>query len=428
MRLLTNGRLTERHAANVGSMTEAANPSVQDFERATEDLEMVPLVPDQGEDEGDLPDASTTFSASVAAKDWTVETLVSQMRKERIDLSPSFQRRNAWLANRKSKLIESIMLGFPIPQIVLAEKPDRPGHFFVLDGKQRLLALRQFFARSDESRDDGFEALKLEGLEVRSEFNRRDAHSVEKKDPYLFAAIENHSIRTVVLSQWNSERLLLSLFLRLNTGSVPLSPQELRQALIPGDFMSWLDEASGELEPLRRLLGNQHPDRRMVDAELTLRFLAFARSPQSYRGNLKQFLDDSSRFFNDDWSLRKPEAVRALRDMADGIEAGFELLGQESFCHKWSGNKYERALNRAVFDFQVYSLSKPEVRDALRGHGQELEAAYMDACETDEDFVRSITTTTKTADAFITRHSTWRTILNEVANVNYDLPVPLRRP
>lgn len=397
------------------------------FLSETEDLEAVPLVPDQGEDEGDFGDSAETFTASVGGKDWTVETLVSQMRKGRIDLDPSFQRRNAWLGNRKSKLIESIMLGFPIPQIVLAEKLDEPGNYFVLDGKQRLLALRQFFVDPDETRDQGFDPLRLSSLEVLPELNRSDAKGVERKRPDLFAGLENHSIRTVVLSQWNSQRLLLSLFLRLNTGSVMLSPQELRQALIHGDFIKWLDKESGDLAPLRRLLGNAHPDRRMIDAELTLRHLAFTTSPVRYRGNLKVFLDDTSTLYNEDWSRREPEANRALSGLAAAIDAGFELFGPERICRKWSGTKFERALNRAVFDCQMYSLSLPEVRDAVSGHGEGLMDRFKHACEEDDAFVRSITTTTKTADAFITRHRAWMRIVSDEVGVSYPLPEPLRR-
>jgi hypothetical protein len=403
-----------------------ADPA-DDFTRATEDLEAVPLVPDQGEDEGDAQDGSITFSASVGAKDWTVETLVLQMRKGRIDLSPSFQRRNAWLSNRKSKLIESIMLGFPIPQIVLAEKLEKPGYFFVLDGKQRLLALRQFFFTTDDPRDEGFDALRLTGLEVKPELNRKDARAVEEASPDIFAQIENHSIRTVVLSNWNSERLLLSLFLRLNTGSVPLSPQELRQALIPGHFMAWLDAESGQQAELRELLGNTHPDRRMIDAELALRHIAFSRSPIKYRGNLKQFLDDTSRQMNADWAYQKALAADDLEQMGLAIRAGFELFGRDKFCRKWSATKYERALNRAVFDFQVYSLSKGPIRVALAGKGEELQTAFQEACDTNEDFARSITTTTKTSEAFITRHRVWRSIVEKVGMVKYDLPDSLVR-
>ena len=402
-------------------------PENTNFLIETEDLEAVPLVPDQGEDEGDFGDTAETFTASVGGKDWTVETLVSQMRKGRIDLDPSFQRRNAWLSNRKSKLIESIMLGFPIPQIVLAEKLDRPGHYFVLDGKQRLLALRQFFVESEQPRDQGFDPLRLTGLEVLAELNRKDASHLEDARPDLFAALENHSIRTVVLSQWNSQRLLLSLFLRLNTGSVPLSPQELRQALIHGKFMRWLDSNSGDLEALRRLLGNSHPDRRMVDAELTLRHLAFAKSTVRYRGNLKLFLDDTSEQFNAKWGSLHDSATEALNGLSSAIDAAFDLFGPEKVCRKWSGARWERALNRAIFDFQMYSLSRPEVRQAASGHGDEIMARFQGACETDEAFVRSITTTTKTSDAFIVRHRKWQEILRDVTGVDYPLPEPLRR-
>lgn len=395
----------------------------------------VEFVPDQGEDEGDLPDEASKFEASISAKDWTVETLVSQMRKGRIDLAPSFQRRNAWLANRKSKLIESILLGFPIPQIVLAEQRDRPGHFFVLDGKQRLLALRQFFVDPDESADTGFEVLRLTGLEVLPDLRRLDAKGLEKKHPNLHAELENYSIRTVVLGAWNSEKLLLSLFLRLNTGSVPLSPQELRQALIHGHFIQWLDERSGELRGLRRLLRNEHPDRRMADAELMLRHLAFAASPFQYRGSLKAFLDDTSSYFNAEWSTVRPRLEKLTEEFDESLQGGLDAFGEDVFSRKWRPKsidpvapaRFERALNRAVFDFQAFSLSLPRVRDAVIEHRDDVLSEFRNACTNDESFVRAISATTKTADAFITRHRVWQGIVRKVAGASYELPEPLAR-
>jgi hypothetical protein len=400
---------------------------VEEEQLEAEEQELVALVPEQGEDEGDYEDDGTRFTASIASKDWTVETLVSQMRKDRIDLSPSFQRRNAWLGNRKSKLIESILLGFPIPQIVLAERRDLAGHYFVLDGKQRLLALRQFFADSDDPRDKGFLPLRLSSLEVLADLNRSDRQKLEKNSPELAARLENHTIRTVVLSDWNSERMLLSLFLRLNTGSVQLSPQELRQALIPGAFIQWLDKVSGELPPLMRLLGNKHPDRRMVDAELTLRHLAFARSSSEYRGNLKQFLDDTSRAFNDGWDRLEDQIIDELIAFGAALSSAQDSFGDSQACRKWSGTKFERALNRAIFDVQIYSLSFPEVRRALEGNEEHVIELFKHACVTNEAFSRAISATTKTADAFITRHRQWARIMREACSVEYPLPAPLRR-
>jgi hypothetical protein len=400
----------------------------------TSGFEAVELVPGQGEDEGDGGDDGATFQAAIGSKDWTVETLVSQMRKGRIDLDPSFQRRNAWLDNRKSKLIESILLGYPIPQIVLAEKHDTAGHYFVLDGKQRLLALRQFFVDPKDDRDRYFDHLKLKGLEVLTEYNGMDAASLDESYAAKFAALENHSIRTVVLSNWNSERLLLSLFLRLNTGSVPLSPQELRQALIHGDFMQWLDRVSGELPALRRLLNNKSPDRRMVDAELMLRHFAFTNSPGKYGGNLKQFLDDTSRYFNDEWSSVSADMKRMGDEFDAALSLGMDIFGTDTFCRKWSANAstyenghFERAINRAVFDFQVYSLTVDGLDQLIAANADAVIDKFKRECFENVRFARAITSTTKTAEAFITRHRVWQGILTETCGRSYELPLTLRR-
>lgn len=404
---------------------------MNDNEQALHDQDMLPLVPGQGEDETDRDHSAGDFHAAVGAKDWTVETLVSQMRKRRIDLDPAFQRRSAWLRNRKSQLIESIILGFPIPQIVLAENRDSPGTYFVIDGKQRLLALRQFFADSSDSKDTTFESFKLTGLDVLDGINGCSLADLEREYPDRVAALENHSIRTVVLSDWSSEDLLLALFLRLNTGSVQLSPQELRQALIPGAFMSWLDKESGEMRSLARLLGNDRPDRRMVDAELLLRHLAFSSSPIAYRGNLKKFLDGSSVEFNKQWDAHSDALIELSRAFSDALDFGMDELGAEAFCRKWTEGtdgqpgRFERALNRAVFDVQVYSFSKSHVRKSLTSKGDELRAKFQLACEKDEEFRSAISSTTKTARAFTVRHETWKKIVNDVAGVDYALPEPL---
>lgn len=306
-----------------------------------------------------------------------------------------------------------------------AEKRGTPGEYLVLDGKQRLLALRQFFA-SDDERDEGFVPLRLERLEVLPELNGMYFADLERGRPDLAARIENHDMRTVVLSDWNSEAMLLSLFLRLNTGSVPLSPQGLRQALIPGAFLRWLDETSGEMPALRALLGNTHPDRRMADAELLLRHLSFEASPLEYRGNLKGFLDETSKIFNSDWDVRRDQLMAAATAFNDGLLELIELLGDRT-CRKWSGHRYERALNRALFDVQAYSSVFPAVRLALPGRIDEVMNRFQRVCVDDVAFVRSISATTKTADAFTIRHRTWAAILREVAGVEYPLPNPLRR-
>jgi len=103
-------------------------------------------VADATESEDDLQavDPSLLGQAVVFGTDWTAATLIDQLGRGNIKLDPIFQRRDAWNAARKSRFTESIILGLPIPQLVLAEAKDDRGSFLVIDGKQRLLSLQQF--------------------------------------------------------------------------------------------------------------------------------------------------------------------------------------------------------------------------------------------------------------------------------------------
>src|SRR6185369_15251283 len=73
-------------------------------------------------------------SLVVYSRDWTIETINNQITQGNVDLNPKFQRRNAWNDARRSKLIESLIAGLPVPEIVLAENPEKPKSFLVIDG------------------------------------------------------------------------------------------------------------------------------------------------------------------------------------------------------------------------------------------------------------------------------------------------------
>src|ERR1700730_9237920 len=89
----------------------------------------------------DLGESGRQYQAVINSADWTVETIIQQIDKGNIELNPDFQRREAWHNPRKSQYIESLILNVPVPQVVLERKDRRK--FIVIDGKQRLLALRQ---------------------------------------------------------------------------------------------------------------------------------------------------------------------------------------------------------------------------------------------------------------------------------------------
>lgn len=233
--------------------------------------------------------AASLSNAVVWGTDWTAATLVDQLRRGTIALDPTFQRRDAWTDERKGSFIESLILGLPIPQLVLAENKKMRGRFLVIDGKQRLLSLSKFTGIG-LAKDQ--KPLVLSGLKVRTDLNKLTYASIKSQAKYenLIAEFENQPIRTVVIRGWKTEDVLYTIFYRLNTGSVRLSPQELRQALHPGPFLRFVAKFSEESKPLQELLGLLTPDFRMRDVELVVRYFAFQIQLGEYRGNLKKFL------------------------------------------------------------------------------------------------------------------------------------------
>ena len=357
-------------------------------------------------------DPSLLGKAVVTGTDWTADTILGQLKKGNIALDPAFQRRDAWSQARKSKFIESIILGLPIPQIVLAESPDTKGTFLVIDGKQRLLSLQQF---AGLSLDDHVEPLVLKDLLVRKELNRKTYLNLQEDSnlqQYL-TAFENQSIRTVVVRNWQNEKVLYVIFHRLNTGSVPLSPQELRQALHPGKFLRFAVKYSAESPGLRKALNLSKPDFRMRDVELLVRYYAYRNFIEDYRGNLKDFLDDTCKKLNHQWNKKESEIKLQAQALEGAIKTTYRIFGKESF-RKWDGKRFERRFNRAVFDIMVFYLSDKTTSANAIPLKEKVKSRFKQLCEQDSAFLTALETTTKSFKATSTRVIRWGRALGEL--------------
>jgi hypothetical protein len=376
----------------------------------------------QKESEDDL--ASLAYDvirqAVVTATDWTTETILAQINKGNILLNPRFQRRDAWNKKRKSKFIESLVLGLPIPQLVLAESKESRGKYLVLDGKQRLLSIRQFAAASD---DPTFLQLKLSGLEIRKDLNGKSLLHFQS-DLELYddlAAFENQPIRTVIIKNWPNEVFLYHVFLRLNTGSVSLSPQELRQALHPGRFVDFVDEASRESPALRNILNNDKPDFRMRDAELLVRFYAFSYFLKDYSGNLKSFLDTACKTLNDQWDTEEAKIQQLLIEFENAHIAIRSVFGANAY-RKWTTDGFESRFNRAIFDVMMFTFKRPEVRKLLQVNADAVVEIFKDLCSNRPDFLSSVEQTTKSLSATHSRLFLWSEHLNMQFDTNLQVP------
>jgi hypothetical protein len=363
---------------------------------------------DQQEDIDDLQLRGDWFHGAVLwSTDWTTETILAQLRRGNIDLNPRYQRRAAWDDRRKSAFIESLILGLPIPQIILAEDRRKKGSFLVIDGKQRLLALSQFTSQ------EKFDALSLRGLTDRPDLIGKKYNDL-LSDPTFSQELntfDNQPIRTVVIRNWQDERYLYSVFLRINTGSQPLSPQELRQAIAPGPFSDFLDEFSINSQEIQRALGLTKPDFRMRDTELVLRFLAYKNDVDRYTGNLKQFLDQFTISTNRDWAKVASRIERQSVGLNEAMAITREIFGEDAYLRKWNGSNYEPRINRAVFDIMTYYLSETDVAKKAVQKKKEIKGAFQAACEDDPEFRASLELTTKSSSANAARFGIWADIL-----------------
>lgn len=353
----------------------------------------------------------------VIPSDWTVSTLRGEMEGI-VDLNPDFQRRSVWSIVAKSKFIESLILGIPIPQILLAESREQKNLYLVLDGKQRLLTIKEFFSGHLA---DG-QPFRLTGLADLPHLNGKDWPAITRDAPRDARAIDSAQIRTAIIRGWRNDNILYEIFHRLNSGSVRLSPMELRMALIRGPFIASVIRKTGDEVAIQRLLGLAAPDKRMKDVEIAIRHMAFNDGRVIYRGNLKVFLDDYCRLRNADFD-RDGERLTDLDSLNVAVETGLETFGDKRFSRRYlpKEDKFDRPFNRAAFDVLAGSLVNSEVQRIAQAGPEDIVGLWMQACR-DEMFRRSIETTTKSIEATRYRFNHWYGLISKGYGI--DLRVP----
>lgn len=366
------------------------------------------ILTDEGGDETEQSDqlsADDLRDIVLYSIDWSVQSILERIG-ESFDINPSFQRRDAWSPGRKSSYIESVILGLPIPQIVLAEDPNRRGRFIVLDGKQRLVTLKQFAAANQH-----FHSFKLRGLKFAHElegmtFDEMQSSLVARDYAENFLA---QPVRTVVVRNWGKPAVLYEVFIRLNQNSLPLSPQELRQALFPTGFTYWINNRSASSTELHRARRAKREDFRMRDAEMLLRFIAWKERLTDYRGNLRQFLDDMCIAGQTKWGSEGGEAhyERLASSCDTAISRTFEIFGDDAFL-RYERGSYNRRFNIAVFDLMSVVFSDESLTDQLVEERRlDIKAMYERLCSENDDFQASITATTKSIAAVSRRFLTF---------------------
>jgi hypothetical protein len=359
----------------------------------------------------------------VAGSDWTTATIRDQLIRENIQLNPRFQRRDAWNITRKSRFIESLILGFPVPQIVLATNNKEKGKFIVLDGKQRLLTILQFYGDS-ATPNNSFTLKDLEFLDNLNGCQYQDLKNDFNLNDFL-DQLDNQTIRTIVIRNWKTESFLHKIFLRLNLENTPLSSQELRQALHPGGFINFLDDRAIESQALKKIFKSSYPDFRMRDTDILLRYVAFHYYLSDYRGDLKKFLDNACVSLNARWDQNSEEIKNIIDQFEKAVQTTINIFGEKNFSRLWlpESATYRSQFNRAILDVMVFYFCDDLIRAAAEKNKEQVEEAFKSLCRTAVDrFKNAVLISTNTKQSTYDRFHLWGQALSKVLDINFNIP------
>ena len=356
-------------------------------------------------------------------KDWTIETIFSQIQKGNIDLNPKFQRRNVWNDEKRSTLIESIYLGYPVPPIVLAEKINQKGQYMVVDGKQRLSALAGFLSPDDHIY---WNKNKLVDLKILTKFNGKNYEEL-CLDKDFERRFQNVSIRVEMLKNIPNNDIMYDIFYRLNTSSTLLSTQDLRQVLYRGKFTDYLMDKMDFAKNtyLQQILDLDKPDPSREDDEIILRFLGSYFFGNCYKGSLKDFLDETVEILNKDWGTMEVDIKNAFTLFDKSIErlskvfeyAKYEKDKQKGF-KKYIGKMNQ--FNKALFEVQVYAFAHIKDEEITPEKSVVFVTKMQELFKSDVLFYKYITQATNSH--YKNRFKIFVALVNECFETNVPLP------
>jgi len=362
------------------------------------------------------------YQLTTTPNDFNILTIVSFIESKVFKI-PSFQRHYVWDLKRASKLIESLLIGLPIPQMFLYESGRN--EFLVIDGQQRLMTIYYFqkgrFPRKEKRAElrDIFDEhgyipddvmaddtlfqkfnLKLDGIVEGSEnrFNGKNYQTLEEfKTSLDLATIRNMVVKPV--SGDDESGAMFEIFNRLNSGGINLGPQEIRMSLYHSDFLRALLEMNKDAR-WRTLLGKENPDIRLNDVEAILRVFAMASFLENYKatvnGFINKFANHAKSFTEDDISYYKELWDNFLSACSDLELSDFRI----------NSNRFSIMIFESIFFASVKDAIENRSTVALP-----LSQTYIQSLKADQDFQRFTYGKTTLKDSVVGRLNRAKDIL-----------------
>jgi hypothetical protein len=276
----------------------------------------------------------------VSTQPMTIDLLLKRIEQDALDLNPEFQRfAGIWSDQAQSRLIESLLIRIPIPAFYFdATDEDK---WLVVDGLQRLNALNRFVLKRD---------LSLQKLEF-LDFN---GDTFEKLPARYQRRILETQVVAYLIERGTPANVKFNIFRRINTGGLPLSPQEIRHALNQGPATRLLAELA-ESQEFKRATAFGVSDRRMTARELALRFLAFRMTPfKQYAGDFDGFLNQAMVKLNQ----LETEYPKLRQDFKIAMQRAEAIFGNDAFRKRYDITSTRQPVNKALFETWSVNLAQ----------------------------------------------------------------------
>lgn len=352
----------------------------------------------------------------IIAKAMTISSLEGRLDNDELDLTPDFQRNaNVWDLRRKARLIESILLRIPLPSFYFSEDSD--GGYAVVDGLQRLCAVFHFKNPMLLNLTTGAKLppLRLKGLQYLKELEGCTFSELDRKFQRRISELE---ITANIIRASTPSAVKFNVFARLNQGGLPLTAQEIRNAIFPGE---WRNELRRLAESKSFLIATDGKVRveRQQDMELVLRYIALWQLGAPYHRPSGQTLDEFLNFTVEHvllrWNSEKWE--EAAQAFFYAIEAACIVRGKHAF-RKSAGQQQRKPINRGLFEAELIvfgSLDRLLLSNFnFSKYNARTEELILDALVDNKEFVQSLLSGTGSAESSNARISTLNGIVDKV--------------
>ncbi|MDR0414266.1 MAG: DUF262 domain-containing protein [Prevotellaceae bacterium] len=347
---------------------------------------------------------------NIETKTPSLDTLIKRIRNQTVQLdTESYFQRNPdlWDSTKQSRLIESILIQFPLPAFYFDASDENS--WLVVDGLQRLSSIKNFVVDKN---------LKLTNLEFLIQFNGK---TWDDLPPNLHATIEEAQVVIYKILPGTPIDVKYNIFKRINTGGLTLEPQEIRHALFQGQPAKFIAELATNSSFLQAT-GGKISTARMLDRDFVNRFLCFYLFGTKNYGT-KEYGQDLDTFMSKAmaaiYSKTNKELEKIRADFEKAMVLSEQIFGREAFRKIYA--EYDRLppINKALFDAVSvqFALLTDTKRAVLLRRKKSLKRAIYNELHKQEEFFISVTSSTGDKKRTAYRHEKVKKLINNTLKI-----------